>query len=96
MHLSDRYGMTVRRIEQDGFPIAERIETLSDADTPEAIGSAIGNGVTGFAAAFGRSRPDMLLLLGDRYDMLAAASAALAFAASDRACAWRRIDRRPH
>ena len=80
MHLSDRYGMTVRRIEQDGFPVAERIETLSDADTPEAIGQAIGRGVAGFANAFGRSRPDMLLLLGDRYDMLAAASAALAFA----------------
>jgi UDP-hydrolysing UDP-N-acetyl-D-glucosamine 2-epimerase len=80
MHLSDRYGMTVRRIEQDGFPVAERIETLSDADTPQAIGNAIGNGVKGFADAFARSRPDLLLLLGDRYDMLAAASAALAFA----------------
>lgn len=79
MHLSERYGMTVRRIEQDGFPVAERIDTLSDADTPEAIGKAIGDGVKGFAGAFGRSRPDLLLLLGDRYDMLAAASAALAF-----------------
>lgn len=80
MHLSERYGMTVRRIEQDGFPVAERIETLSDADTPQAIGNAIGDGVRGVADAFARSRPDLLLLLGDRYDMLAAASAALAFA----------------
>lgn len=80
MHLSERYGMTVRRIEQGGFSIAERISTLSDADTPQAIGHAIGNGVKGFADAFARLRPDLLLLLGDRYDMLAAASAALAYA----------------
>jgi len=80
MHLSQRYGYTVRRIEQDGFRIHDRIETLiASEDSPEAIGKSMGAGISAFARAFGEARPDILMLLGDRYDMLAAGLAALPF-----------------
>jgi UDP-hydrolysing UDP-N-acetyl-D-glucosamine 2-epimerase len=79
-HLSSNYGFTVQRIEQDGFPIADRIETLANADSPEAIAMSIARGVSGFAQAFARSRPDLLVLLGDRYETISAGLAALPFA----------------
>jgi UDP-hydrolysing UDP-N-acetyl-D-glucosamine 2-epimerase len=79
MHLSARFGLTVRAIEAEGFSIAERIETLGETDTPEAIAKSIAQGTAGFAQAFARSRPDMLLVLGDRYEMYAAVLAALPF-----------------
>jgi UDP-hydrolysing UDP-N-acetyl-D-glucosamine 2-epimerase len=80
MHLAPEYGRTVQVIERDGFPIAERIEMLVASDSPEGIAKSIGLGVIGFSQAFGRKRPDILMLLGDRFEMLAAASAALPFA----------------
>jgi UDP-hydrolysing UDP-N-acetyl-D-glucosamine 2-epimerase len=80
MHLAPEFGLTVRDIEADGLPIAARIEMLGGADTPEAVASATGRGVAGFGAAFARQRPDLLVVLGDRFEMLAAAVAALPFA----------------
>jgi UDP-hydrolysing UDP-N-acetyl-D-glucosamine 2-epimerase len=80
MHLSPEFGDTLRDIEADGFPIAERIEMLEDGDTPEAVAISTGRGVEGFARAFARQRPDLLVVLGDRFEMLAAAVAALPFA----------------
>jgi UDP-N-acetylglucosamine 2-epimerase (non-hydrolysing)/GDP/UDP-N,N'-diacetylbacillosamine 2-epimerase (hydrolysing) len=79
-HLSDRFGSTVHAIEDDGFPIADRIEMLMSGDTPDAIAKSTGVGVLEIAEALGRDRPDILLLLGDRFEMLAAAVAALPFA----------------
>jgi UDP-hydrolysing UDP-N-acetyl-D-glucosamine 2-epimerase len=79
MHLSPEFGRTVNAIEGDGFEIAERIEMLVSSDTPEAIGKSIGLGVIGFAQAFARERPDILVVLGDRFEMHAAALAALPF-----------------
>jgi UDP-hydrolysing UDP-N-acetyl-D-glucosamine 2-epimerase len=79
MHLSPEYGLTVRNIEQDGFAIAERVEMLLASDTPEAISKAMGLGLIGFAQAYTRSRPDILLVLGDRFEMFAAAAAAMPF-----------------
>lgn len=79
MHLSPEFGLSVQAIEADGFPIAERVEMLLSSDTPEGIAKSIGMGVLGFAQALGRSRPDLLLVLGDRFEMLAAVSAALPF-----------------
>jgi len=76
-HLSPRFGETVREIEADGWPIAERVPVPLEVDTPEAIARATGAGVGAFAAAFARSRPDLLVLLGDRFEMLSAALAAL-------------------
>lgn len=77
MHLSPEYGLTVREIEADGFPIAERIEILLASDTPVGVGKALGLGVIGFVEAFTRLSPDIVVLLGDRFEIFAAAQAAL-------------------
>lgn len=77
MHLSPEFGLTVRDIERDGFPIADRVEMLLSSDTPEGIAKSIGLGTIGFADTFRRLRPDVLVLLGDRFEMLAAAQAAM-------------------
>ncbi len=79
MHLSPEFGLTVDAIEADGFPIAERVEMLLGSDTPEAIAKSSGLGVVGFAQAYARSRPDILVALGDRFEMHAAVLAALPF-----------------
>ncbi|HEV8616436.1 MAG TPA: UDP-N-acetylglucosamine 2-epimerase [Methylomirabilota bacterium] len=79
-HLLPRFGMMVRAIEADGWPIAARIAGAVDDDTPEAIAAGAGAAVTGFARAFAVHRPDLLVVLGDRVEMLAAAVAALPFA----------------
>jgi UDP-hydrolysing UDP-N-acetyl-D-glucosamine 2-epimerase len=79
-HLSPAFGQTVDAIEADGFAVSDRIETWSGADSPEAIAGTISRGIAGFARAFAEARPDVVLLLGDRYDMLAAGAAALPFA----------------
>lgn len=78
-HLLPQYGMTVKEIEADGFPIAERVEMLLPSDTPAAVGESMGLGTTGFARAFARTRPDILLVVGDRFEMHAAVVAALPF-----------------
>lgn len=79
MHLSPEYGFTVREIEADGYEIAERIESLLASDTPEAIGKSMGLTAIGFAQVFGRWRPDILVVSGDRFEMFAAAVAAVPF-----------------
>ncbi len=79
MHLSPEFGLTVRVIERDGFPIAARVEMLLSSDTPEGIAKSMGIGLIGFAQAFSSARPDILLVLGDRFEMAAAALAALPF-----------------
>lgn len=79
MHLSPEFGLTVRAIENDGFEIAERIEVLLSSDTPEAIAKSMGLGLIGFGQAFSKSKPDILVVFGDRYEMLAAALAAVPF-----------------
>jgi UDP-hydrolysing UDP-N-acetyl-D-glucosamine 2-epimerase len=80
MHLSPEFGLTVRDIEADGFQIADRVEMLLSTDTPSAIAKSIGLGVISFAQVLSRLRFDILLLLGDRFEMFAAAVAALPLA----------------
>ena len=80
MHLSPRFGMTVDAIEADGFAIAARVDMLDESDSPTAIGRSMARGIAGFADAFARSRPDLLVVLGDRFEMYCAALAALPFA----------------
>jgi len=80
MHLSADFGCTVKEIEAQGWPIAERIAMLEPGDTPEAIAASTGRGIAGFAGAYARQRPDLVVVLGDRFEMLAAAVAALPFA----------------
>ncbi len=80
MHLLERFGSTVSEIERDGYAIAERVDFLGDGDSPADVATAIGRGVVAFAQAFDRSRPDILIVLGDRYEMFAAGVAALPLA----------------
>lgn len=77
MHLSPEFGLTYKTIEADGFFINEKVEMLLSSDSPVGIAKSIGLGVIGFADALNRLRPDILLLLGDRYEIFAAAQAAL-------------------
>ena len=76
-HLSPEFGMTVSEIESDGFPINHRVEMLLSADTSTAISKSIGLGLVGFADALATVKPNLLLVLGDRYEILAAVIAAL-------------------
>lgn len=76
-HLSPEFGTTVREIEKDGFPIAERVEMLLSSDSAVGVTKATGLGMIGFADAFARLRPDLVVVLGDRFEILGAAAAAL-------------------
>ncbi|MDB5866724.1 MAG: UDP-N-acetylglucosamine 2-epimerase [Betaproteobacteria bacterium] len=77
MHLAPEFGLTYRAIESDGFSIAERVEMLLAGDTPSAVTKSMGLGVIGFAGVFDRLRPEILVVLGDRFEILAAAQAAM-------------------
>ncbi|WP_058189013.1 UDP-N-acetylglucosamine 2-epimerase [Terracidiphilus gabretensis] len=77
-HLSPAFGNTIREIERDGFPIQSRIECLLSSDTDTGMAKTIGLAILGLADAFTAWRPDILLLIADRYEMLAPASTALA------------------
>jgi UDP-N-acetylglucosamine 2-epimerase (non-hydrolysing)/GDP/UDP-N,N'-diacetylbacillosamine 2-epimerase (hydrolysing) len=77
MHLAPEFGSTYRVIEEDGFTIDAKVEMLLASDTPVGIAKSIGLGVIGFADAFERLHPDLVVLLGDRFEILAAAQAAL-------------------
>ncbi len=77
-HLSPEFGCTVREIEKDGFPIAARIECLLSSDSDVGMAKTIGIAALGLAEQLGVMRPDILLLIADRYEMLAPASVALA------------------
>lgn len=79
MHLSPEFGLTVKQIEADGFEIGDRIETLLSSDTPEGISKSMGLALIGFSQAFAHSDIDLLVVLGDRFEMHAAALAALPF-----------------
>jgi len=78
-HLSARHGMTVREIEADGFAIAARVPLPLGGNTPEAVAKAMGRATSSFAGVYKRFRPDLLLVLGDRFEMHAAAAAAVPF-----------------
>ncbi|HTW47662.1 MAG TPA: UDP-N-acetylglucosamine 2-epimerase [Acidobacteriaceae bacterium] len=77
-HLAPEFGATVREIEKDGFPIAARVESLLSSDTDVGMAKSIGVAMLSLADVLGAMRPDLLLLIADRYEMLAPASAALA------------------
>jgi GDP/UDP-N,N'-diacetylbacillosamine 2-epimerase (hydrolysing) len=77
MHLSPEFGLTYREIEADGFQIDRKVEMLLSSDTPVGIGKSMGLGLCGFADALAELRPDLLLVLGDRYEILAAVAAAM-------------------
>jgi GDP/UDP-N,N'-diacetylbacillosamine 2-epimerase (hydrolysing) len=78
-HLSPEFGFTVREIEKDGFPIAERIEMLLSSDTETAISVSMGLGMIGFSKAYERLKPNILVVLGDRFEILSAVASAVPF-----------------
>lgn len=77
MHMSPTFGLTYREIEADGFNIDAKVETLSSSDTPVGIAESMGKGLSGCAAVFRRLQPDVILVLGDRFEIFAATAAAL-------------------
>lgn len=77
MHLSTEFGSTHRAIEDDGFTIDARVDMLLASDEPRAIVKSVGLGTIGFADAYARLSPDIVVVLGDRFEILAAAQAAL-------------------
>jgi len=77
MHFSDKFGKTINAIINDGFEIAEKVEMNLDSVSNEAIGYAIGLGTINFTSTLNRLKPDLLILQGDRFEMLAAANAAM-------------------
>lgn len=77
MHFSSEFGSTIDEIKHDGLPIAAEVDTLVDGDTRLSMAQAAGRGLSACAEAFVRLRPDMVVVLGDRFEILAAASAAM-------------------
>ncbi len=76
-HLSPDFGLSYREIQADGFRIDHKVELPLGSDAPAAIARATGVAMTGFADVLGALKPDIVLLLGDRYEILAAATACL-------------------
>ena len=77
MHLSPEFGNTYKAIEEDGFTIDQSIEMIVSSDTPVGIAKSMGLGLIGFADAFNILKPDLIVILGDRFEIFSAASAAL-------------------
>lgn len=77
MHLSPEFGLTWKQITADGFHIDKKLEMLLSSDTPVGIAKATGLGVIGFADVLADLRPDLLVVLGDRFEIFAAAQAAM-------------------
>lgn len=77
MHLSQEFGFTYKTIEKDGFQIDARVEMPLSEDTPVAVTKSMGIGVIGFADALDLLKPDVMVVLGDRFEILAAAQAAM-------------------
>lgn len=76
MHLAPEFGLTYTQIEADGFRIAAKVEMLLSSDTPVGIAKSTGLGTIGFADALDRLKPDILVVLGDRFEILSAVTAA--------------------
>ena len=79
MHLSPEYGLTYKEIEADGFHINKKVEMMLSSDTRNGIVKSMGVALLGFADAIDDLKPDIAVILGDRYEMLAAAEACLIY-----------------
>lgn len=77
MHLAPEFGNTVQEIERDGFVISKRVEMLLSGGTPAAIAKSVGLGVIGMSEALEQLKPDIVVVLGDRFEVFAAAQAAM-------------------
>ena len=77
MHLSPEFGYTIDNIRDEGFDVDDTVETLLSSDSGVGVAKSVGLGVIGFADAFARLKPDLVVVLGDRYETFAAAQAAM-------------------
>lgn len=77
MHLSPEFGLTYQEIEEDGFEIDQKIEILLSADTPSSISKSMGLAMISFADYFDKVNPDLLIVLGDRYETFAVVTVAM-------------------
>ncbi|MEO1122866.1 MAG: UDP-N-acetylglucosamine 2-epimerase [Cyanobacteria bacterium J06639_16] len=77
MHLSPEFGLTYRNIEQDGFVIDQKVEMLLSSDTPTGLAKSMGLGLIGFGDALQALKPDLMVVLGDRFEIFSAVAAAL-------------------
>ena len=77
MHLSPEFGLTYQEIEKDGFFINKKVEMLLSSDTANGTAKSVGLATIGFADAYEDLKPDLLLVLGDRYEILSAVTTAL-------------------
>jgi len=78
-HLSPEFGLTYKEIEKDGFIINKKVEILLSSDTPSGVSKSMGLAIIGMAGAFDDLKPDIIVILGDRYEAFAAAAAASVF-----------------
>ncbi len=77
MHLSPEFGLTYKEIEADGWNIDKKVELLLSSDTVIGTATSVGLGIIGFASVFEELKPEFILVLGDRFEIFAAASAAM-------------------
>lgn len=77
MHLSPEFGLTYEAIEADGFEIDRKVEMLTSSDTPVGIAKSMGLGMIGFADVLNELKPDLIVVLGDRFEIFAAVATAL-------------------
>lgn len=78
MHLSNEFGLTYKHVEQDDFKVDFKVESLISSDSATGISKSIGIGILGFSEAFAKLKPDIILVLGDRYEVFSAVCAAVA------------------
>jgi GDP/UDP-N,N'-diacetylbacillosamine 2-epimerase (hydrolysing) len=76
-HLSPEFGLTYREIENDGFRIDSKVEMQLDSDTSVGVSKSMGLGLIGFGEALQKLRPDLMLVLGDRFEIFSAVAAAM-------------------
>jgi GDP/UDP-N,N'-diacetylbacillosamine 2-epimerase (hydrolysing) len=77
MHLSPEFGLTYKVIENDGFKIDRKVEILTSSDTSVGIAKSMGLGMISFGEALDELKPDLIVVLGDRFEIFSAAAAAL-------------------
>lgn len=77
MHLSTEFGMTYKQIQDDGFNIDKKVEILLSSDTPVSISKSMGIGMISYSEAYDELKPDIVLVLGDRFEIFSAVSAAM-------------------
>lgn len=76
MHLSPEFGLTYRQIEKDGYAIDRKVEILLSSDTPTGVAKSMGLGLIGFGEALAELQPDLMLVVGDRFEIFSAVAAA--------------------